>query len=1015
MKFMKQKKNNSRCMLNSRLSRFNRFASAFVAAAMLVGCSEFCTLDGTVKEAKADMVNVEVKQPPLVLKYDEPATDWESQALPIGNGRIGAMVFGGVGQEKIQVNESSVWSGGPGSNQNYDGGDNNYSKDEVHGALQNIRGMVNDMIADFRDNNSAYIDGSGKIVSSNFPDLLTQSDFKNNLNKLKGEKDNFGSYQTLGNIYIEDSNSEYENYLRTSDIDKSVQTVTYEQDGVTYKREYFMNNPSNVFVARLTSSGAGKLTKTVKIDSEQTKKTIAVNENDGVITMEGQPSDQKENGLKFAQYIKVLNSGGQITKSGGDGLKIENADEIVIIMSSATNYKSDATTGYDYFEDEDPYYKVEDYVNAAIQKGYDSLYAEHVADYKKLYDRCTFNLGLTEAPDVMTDELVSGYGKTNSAEEDRYLEILFYQYGRYLLISSSRENSLLPANLQGIWAQGLSPAWQSDYHTNINLQMNYWPAEQTNLTECHDVLIRYINDMVEKGKVTADKYYCKEDGSDVRGWVIHHENNIYGNTSPSYFETAFYFPAAAAWECQDIWEKYMFNCDRQFLADNFDTILQAALFWVDNLCTDTDGTLVSNPSYSPEHGNYTLGCVSDQTIIWEVFEYVKKGANILGLSDNAEVREVIAAQEKLYMPKADDLTIGGQFREWKDETTLEITNSDAHRHQNQLFALHPGTYVVAGRSEQDDILMDAARTTLEKRGDAGTGWSKAWKINMWARLRDGDRALKLLGEQLKGSTLSNLFDTHPPFQIDGNFGATSGIAEMLMQSQGDYVEPLAALPYDWSDGSYTGIKARGNFTVDVTWNNGISDEMKITSGSGNECRLRYAGVSSYYILDETNGELINPSVIDGDTVSFPTQAGAVYKITSYPQTAPPKPQVTPPAGTGNTGNNGQVMPPVNGSNKTEVPAVPKIKGIKNIKGKKITVTLKKRVKGADGYIIRYSSKKNMKKAKKVKIANAKITKKTIKGLKKGKTYYVQVRSFVKSSDGNVYSKWSGSKKVKVKR
>ncbi|MDE6636189.1 MAG: hypothetical protein K2K09_06240, partial [Lachnospiraceae bacterium] len=544
-----------------------------------------------------------------------------------------------------------------------------------------------------------------------------------------------------------------------------------------------------------------------------------------------------------------------------------------------------------------------------------------------------------------------------------------------------------------------------DYHNNINLQMNYWPAEQTNLTECHDVLIKYISDMVEKGKITAKKYYCKEDGSDVRGWVIHHENNIYGNTSPSYFETAFYFPAAAAWECQDIWEKYTFNGDRQFLADNFDTILQAALFWVDNLCTDTDGTLVSNPSYSPEHGNYTLGCVSDQTIIWEVFEEVIQGAKILGISDKPEIQEVMAAQQKLYMPKADDLTIGGQFREWKDETTLEITNSDAHRHQNQLYALHPGTYVVAGRSEEDDILMDAAKVTLEKRGDAGTGWSKAWKINMWARLRDGDRALKLLGEQLKGSTLSNLFDTHPPFQIDGNFGATSGIAEMLMQSQGDYVEPLAALPYDWSDGSCSGIKARGNFTVDVTWSNGISDEMKVTSGSGNECKLRYQRVSSYYILDETNGELITPAVIDGDTISFPTQAGAVYKITSYPQTAPPKPQpqdTTANQTGGNTGNNGQVtVTPPPTCDKVNAPAVPKIKSVKNIKGKKITVTLKKKVKGADGYVIRYSTKQNMKSAKKAKITNAKTIKKTIKGLKKGKTYYVQARSYVKSPNGYV--------------
>ena len=500
-------------------------------------------------------------------------------------------------------------------------------------------------------------------------------------------------------------------------------------------------------------------------------------------------------------------------------------------------------------------------------------------------------------PDKMTDDLLAAYGKENTTEEDRYLEMLFYQYGRYLLISSSRENSVLPANLQGIWAQGLSPSWDSDFHTNINLQMNYWLAEQTNLTECHTAVIHYINSLVEKGKVTAKKYYCQQDGSDVRGWVIHHENNIWGNTSPSNYTTAFYFPAAAAWMCQDIWDKYQFNSDKDFLAENFDTMLQAALFWVDNLWKDErDGTLVANPSYSPEHGVFSLGCTSDQAIIWELFEEVKLASEVLGKENDPEIREITETQKKLYMPKADRL--GGQLAEWKDETTLEVTNSDKHRHQNHVSILHPGTYVSAGRSDWDDEMLEAIRVTLEKRGDGGTGWSKAWKINMWARMRDGDRAKKLLSEQLTGSTLKNLFDTHPPYQIDGNFGAVSGITEMLLQSQGDAIEPLAALPPDWDTGSISGVKARGNFELDLAWENGSLNECRITSHSGNSCKIKYKKIGSLNVYDETNKRYVNAET-SGDTLSFPTTAGTVYVLTSDTAlpvvTSPPsdEPSVSP--------------------------------------------------------------------------------------------------------------------------
>lgn len=845
--------------------------------------------------------------PPLQLQYNEPAKDWESQALPIGNGKIGAMVFGDVRDEKIQVNEETVWSGGPGANASYAGGDNSHPAEEVHTALQNVRKSIQDMVNEFSEKKAAHFDSNGKLVTQNYTDLLSDSVFSKNLNMLKGEKSNFGSYQTLGNIRITDpasgSGNEYSDYLRKTDLNNSIGSVHYVSNGITYDREYFVSNPANVLAIKLTADQPGAITKEFSLESEQRKKEIYVNEENATVTMTGRPSDQKDNGLKFAQQIKIITEGGTVQKSSDTALSVEGADSVTVIMGAATNYQVDASgTTYEYFKPGEPLDDVEQTISAAVEKGYDALREEHKNDYKNLFDRVTLDLNVPQMPDKMTDDLLSGYGKENTAEEDRYLEMLFFQYGRYLLISSSRENSVLPANLQGIWAQGLSPSWDSDFHTNINLQMNYWLAEQTNLTECHTAVIRYINSLVEKGKVTAKKYYCKQDGSDVRGWVIHHENNIWGNTSPSNYTTAFYFPAAAAWMCQDIWDKYQFNSDKDFLAENFDTMLQAALFWVDNLWEDErDGTLVANPSYSPEHGVFSLGCTSDQAIIWELFEEVKLASQVLGKENDPEIREIAETQKKLYMPKADRL--GGQLAEWKDETTLEVTNSDKHRHQNHVSILHPGTYVSAGRSEWDDEMLEAIRVTLEKRGDGGTGWSKAWKINMWARMRDGDRAKKLLSEQLTGSTLKNLFDTHPPYQIDGNFGAVSGITEMLLQSQGDSIEPLAALPSDWKTGAINGVKARGNFELDLAWEHGSLNECRITSNSGNLCNIKYKGIGNLNIYDETNKQYVKAETSE-DSLAFPTTAGAVYVLTSDttlpvvttpPSTAPSVPPNDTPA------------------------------------------------------------------------------------------------------------------------
>ena len=431
----------------------------------------------------------------------------------------------------------------------------------------------------------------------------------------------------------------------------------------------------------------------------------------------------------------------------------------------------------------------------------------------------------------------------------------------------------MPANLQGIWAQGLYNPWNSDYHTNINIQMNYWLAEQTNLSSCHLPMIEYIKSLAPRGAITAKQYYCKQDGSDVRGWTINHENNIWGNSAPANWYTAFYFPTAAAWCSHHIWEHYQFTNDINFLEDSYQTILDAALFWVDNLWEDErDDRLVTNPSFSPEHGNYTLGTSADQAIITELFDFVIEASNILNIN-SSEIEEIKSAKSRLLGPQ---IGLGGQFMEWRDEITLDITGDNHHRHVNHLHWLHPGSQIIAGRSDEEDSYVEAMKKTLETRGDGGTGWSKAWKINFWARLRDGNRAHKLLQELLKESTLNNLLDTHPPFQIDGNFGATAGVAEMLIQSQSGVIELLPSLPNVWKSGFVKGIKARGNFEIDMQWKDSKIETLNIKSNSGNNCIVSYKDISNIKLLE--NNKSVSYSVLSDDKISFSTMVGSRYQL-----------------------------------------------------------------------------------------------------------------------------------------
>lgn len=776
------------------------------------------------------------QNPDLRLKYNSPATNWEKEALPIGNGHMGGMVFGGVDSDTILVNEKTLWSGGPGKNRDYNGGLRR-TPAENHLTLQEIRATLQEKMSDFTAHKSISQDANGELISHNY--APEEAELKAKILELTGNEDDFGSFQQLSNIHIErhsEISPTYTDYLRELDIDKAISTTSYQQDGVRFTRTYFVSHPDNVIVIRLTADKKGALSHSFYLSSPQD--SIDINTEKQTIKLAGKPADHGDHGLQFAQQLMVIPNGGTL-QHNGNRIDVLHADEILVVSSTATNYHQSTDSDFNYFSDIDPLATVNSRVQSAALKGYEQLRENHIHDYQSLYNRMTLTLGdANNSNNKYTDELLKGYKEnTNTAAENLYLEQLYYQFGRYLLIASSRKGSL-PANLQGIWAEGLKPPWNSDYHTNINVQMNYWLAQQTNLSDCHLPVIEFTKSLVPRGEITAQHYYCKQDGTPVRGWVIHHENNIWGNTAPGNWYTAFYFPAAAAWMCQDIWEYFQFNQDKQFLKENYPIMKDAALFWVDNLWRDArDGTLVANPSYSPEHGPYSLGASADQAIIWELFDMVlKAGAQ---LEDNSQaLQEIATAKSQLSGPR---IGMAGQFMEWKDELTLDITGDKGHRHVNHLHWLHPGSRIVSGRSAQEDLFSNAMKTTLNTRGDGGTGWSKAWKINFWARLHDGNRSHKMVQEILKESTLTNLFDTHPPFQIDGNFGATAGMTELLVQSHGGYIELLPSLPDAWSNGGFKGIKARGNFEIEASWEDKKITSLVITSGSGNECVIKHKG------------------------------------------------------------------------------------------------------------------------------------------------------------------------------
>ena len=766
----------------------------------------------------------------MTLWYDEPATDWESTSLPLGNGALGVCVFGEPARERLQFNEKTLWLGGPGA-PGYDFGN---WRSPRPGALAEVR---------------ERIDAERAVDPTWVAERLGQP------------RTHFGAYQPFGDVWITmaPEPAEAGGYRRHLDIAEAVAGVGYVSGGVTYTREYFVSAPDGVIVARFTADRPGALGLTVSVTTADNR-SRRVTASGGRIALDGALDG---NGLRYAARLQVRHEGGTRTDGADGSVTVAGADAVTLLLAAGTDY---APRYPGYRTGVDPAGPVTERVDAAAGKGYRALRAAHVADHRELFDRVRLSVGGRDAG-LPTDELLGAYREgTATAAARRALEELYFQYGRYLLIASSRPGSL-PANLQGVWNDSTSPPWSADYHVNINLQMNYWPAETTNLSETTGPLFDYVDSMVPAGEVTARELYG------ARGWVVHNETNPYGFTGVHDWPTAFWFPEAGAWLARHYWEHYLFTGDRRFLRERAYPVLKAlARFWIDVLVPDPrDGALVVSPSFSPEQGDFSAGASMSQQIVWDLLTSAAEAARAVG--DGGEfVTELTDTLGRL----DPGLRVGswGQLREWKEDWD---DPANTHRHVSHLYALHPGRQL----SVRDDAThAEAARVSLRARGDGGTGWSKAWKINFWARLLDGDHAHLMLSEQLRYSTLANLWDTHPPFQIDGNFGATAGVAEMLLQSHQGVIDLLPALPAFWARGSVTGLRARGDVTVDVEWLGGTPTRVVLRAGRSGHLAVRGGLFGGLFEVREARGGRAVDVARDGAEITLRVEAGGTYVATS---------------------------------------------------------------------------------------------------------------------------------------